>query len=93
MLLKKINLFLSGSGLSCGMQDLHCGKLASLSLSQAGLVIPRHVRVFIPQPGIEPACPALAGRLILIELFFFVDEPVCLSVKYFYTHTHTNTSV
>ena len=88
--LKKINLFLSGSGLSCGMQDLHCGELASLSSSQAGLAAPRHVRVFIPHPEIEPACPALAGGLILIVLFF-VNEPVCLSVKYdLHTHTHTH---
>ena len=91
--LKKINLFLSGSGLSCGTQDLHCSELASLSSLQAGLVAPQHVRVFIPQPGTEPTCPALAGRVILIVLFFFLWASQCAflsNMVYTYTHTHTH---
>ena len=43
----------------------------------------------LPDPGIEPASPALAGE-------FFTTEPPAKAMKYYiyiYTHTHSHTYI
>ena len=53
------------SGLSCGLRDLLLW-CAGFSLVVAhGLSCPVACGILVPQPGIEPASPALIGRWIL----------------------------
>ena len=52
------------TGLSCARKDL----LRDLSLWFVGLVALRHVGILVPQPGIEPASPALQGGFLIIGL-------------------------
>ena len=57
-----LNVFLTVSGLSWGMQDLslrHSGSLAMVRWFSC----PTTSGILFPQPGIEPASPALEGAL------------------------------
>ena len=62
--------YLAALGLSCGLQDLHGGSQASLQLWRLrsgahGLSsCPVACGILVPQPGIEPASPALEGRFL-----------------------------
>ena len=59
------------SGLSCGMQYLHCG-LRDLLLRRSGfsLIVARRLScpaacgILVAQPGLEPASPALEGGFL-----------------------------
>ena len=50
-------------GLSCGRHTLHCGVQASLLVAHR-LSCPAAHGLLIPQPGIEPMCPALEDRFL-----------------------------
>ena len=73
-----LNVFLTVSGLSWGMQDLslrHSGSLAMVRW----LSCPTASGILFPQPGIEPASPALEGALPSTgppgkSLHFFIFE-------------------
>ena len=63
---------MAASGLSCGTWDLRCG-MWDLSLWCAGSVVVAHGLscpaargILVPQPGIEPATPALEGGFLTI---------------------------
>ena len=60
---KKIFLYLSSSGLSCCSQDLSLRYMDSVAEAH-GLSCPDARGILAPQPGIEPACPALQGGFL-----------------------------
>ena len=57
---KYLFIYLAVSGLSCGTRDLLLWRAGSVVMVH-GLIFPVACGILVPQPGIEPATPALEG--------------------------------
>ena len=61
--LKNIFIYLTASGLSCGMQDLSLRCADSLTVVRQ-LSCSTTCGILVPQPGIKPVSPALESRFL-----------------------------